>query len=94
MIQKSELERILRFVGNHWNEVAGDPAHRAVQGLPSGFWMNSLGGKAGKGFWVTTIMYTEDRQFAETFKDVLTKWQGSGMEKSAQSDLIQIGKKG
>jgi len=93
MIQRSELERILEFVGGHWNQMSRDPESRAMQGLPDDFWMNSLGGKAGRGFWVTAIMYTEDQQFANTFKDVLMKWQAKGMEKTKQSDLIQINKK-
>lgn len=92
MIQQEELGRILRFVGGHWNQMSADPENRAMQGLPNSFWMNSLGGKAGKGYWVTALMYTEDKQFADTFKDVLIKWQSRGMEKT-QSDLIQIGKK-
>ena len=93
MIQQSELGQILEFVGKHWDQMSKDPEHRAMQGLPDDFWMNSLGGKAGKGYWVTTIMYTEDQQFANTFKDILMKWQAKGMEKTKQPDLIQINKK-
>ncbi len=93
MIQKSELGQVLQFVSRHWSQMSGDPENRAMQGLPNDFWMNSLGGKAGGGYWVTAIVYTEDQQFANTFKDVLMKWQAKGMEKTRQPDLIQINKK-
>ncbi len=93
MIKQSELGQILRFVSKHWSQMSEDPGNRAMQGLPDNFWMNSRGGKAGKGYWVTTIMYTEDQQFADTFKDVLIKWQSRGAERTKQPDLIQINKK-
>jgi len=93
MIQRSELEQVLEFVGKHWSRMSKDPESRAMQGLPDDFWMNSLGGKAGNGFWVATMMYTEDQQFANTFKDILMKWQAKGIEKTKQPDLIQINKK-
>ena len=92
MIQRKELEEVLWFISRHWGKVIQDPQNKAMQGLPDRFWMNSLGGKAGKGFWVTTIMYTEDQQFADTFKDILMRWQSNGKQNSAQSDLIQIKK--
>ena len=94
MVSRGEMGQILRFVGKHWDGVSRDPENRAMRGLPDDFWMNSLGGKAGKGFWVTAIMYTEDQRFADTFKDVLMKWQSKGMEKTRPPDLIQINKKG
>lgn len=83
----------MQFISRHWTDVAGDPDSRPMQGLPDSFWMNSIGGKAGKGFWVTTLMYTEDESYANTFKDILMKWQSKGMEKTKTPDLIQIGKK-
>lgn len=90
MIQRNELGEVLRFVSRHWDGVAADPQSRVMQGLPKDFWMNSLGGKAGKGFWITTIMYTEDEQFAANFKSILQRWQSNGMQD--KSDLIQIKK--
>jgi hypothetical protein len=56
--------------------------------------MNSMGGTAGEGKWVTTLMYTEDPQEAESFKEVLLRWQSKhNAPKTGPSDLIQIGKK-
>ena len=94
MIQRKDLGRILQFVGHHWNDVSADPQNKAMQGLPDDFWMNSLGGKAGNGYWVTALMYTEDRQLAEAFKEVLLRWQSKGANGTAPpDDLIQIGSK-
>lgn len=90
MIQRSEMGQILRFVGGHWNRMSGDPGNKAMRGLPDRFWMNSLGGKAGGGYWVTTLMYTEDGQLADAFRDVLMKWQSRGSEGAKAPDLIQI----
>jgi len=98
MIQKEEMEQILSFVSKRWFEITKDPENKAMQTLPSNFWMNSVGGKAGKGRWVTMLMYTENEADADTFKDVLLKWQARGLQvKGTQEnetpDLIQIGKK-
>jgi len=93
MIQKEEMEQILNFVSRRWIEITKDPENKAMQTLPSNFWMNSVGGKAGKGRWVTMLMYTENEADAETFKDVLLKWQAKGMQGNQSPDLIQIGKK-
>ena len=98
MIQKEEMEQILSFVSKRWFEITKDPENKAMQTLPSNFWMNSVGGKAGKGRWVTMLMYTENEADADTFKDVLLKWQAKGLQaKGTQEnklpDLIQIGKK-
>jgi hypothetical protein len=52
--------------------------------------MNSIGGPAGKdGRWVTTIMYTENEDEANRFKDVLLRWQ-TMQQQSKSSDLIKI----
>ena len=67
MIQREELELILNFVSKRWMEITKDPDNKAMQTLPSNFWMNSVGGKAGKGRWVTMLMYTENGEDAETF---------------------------
>jgi hypothetical protein len=58
--------------------------------------MNSVGGKTAKnGFWVTTLMYTENEADAASFKEVLLRWQAKGQDKNRDKgpDLIQIGKK-
>ena len=75
MIQKDEMTQILNFVSKRWIEISKDPDNKAMQTLPSNFWMNSVGGKAGKGRWVTMLMYTENEADAEVFKEVLLKWQ-------------------
>ena len=93
MIQRDEMEQILNFVSKRWIEISQDPDNKAMQTLPSNFWMNSVGGKAGKGRWVTMLMYTENETDAEVFKDVLLKWQAKGMQGNQSPDLIQIGKK-
>ena len=54
--------------------------------------MRDLGGKAGKGRWVTMLMYTEQEEDANAFKEVLLRWQAKGMQKTPNSDLIQIKK--
>ena len=51
MIQREELEQILNFVASRWNEVTKDPNSKALETLPSDFWMNSVGGKTAKG-WI------------------------------------------
>jgi len=96
MIQKEELEQILNFVASRWTEATKDPNNKAMETLPSDFWMNSIGGKtAKKGFWITTLMYTESEEDAEAFKQVLLRWQAKGQDKDRDKgpDLIQIRKK-
>ncbi|MFM9875303.1 MAG: hypothetical protein ACKVN8_02860 [Nitrosarchaeum sp.] len=93
MIQKEELEYILNFVAKRWQEITKEPNSKIMESLPSDFWMNSVGGKAGKGKWVTALMYTENEGDANAFKEVLLRWQTKGMEKNQGPDLIQIGKK-
>ena len=93
MIDKNGLGEILQFVSKRWTEISKDPANKAMQTLPSNFWMNSVGGKAGKGRWVTMLMYTENEEDANAFKEVLLRWQTKGMQDTKAPDLIQIGKK-
>lgn len=93
MIQKEELAQILQFVSKRWIDIAEDPDNKIMQTLPNDFWMNSVGGKAGKGRWVTMLMYTENEEDANAFKEVLLRWQSKGMQKQQSPDLIQIGKK-
>ena len=96
MIDKNELNQILAFISKRWTDLSRDPDNKALQSLPSNFWMNSIGGKTAKGgFWVTTIMYTENEADASAFKEVLLRWQSKGYDKNKDKtpDLIQIGKK-
>lgn len=93
MIRKEELAQILQFVSKRWIGIAEDPDNKIMQTLPNDFWMNSVGGKAGKGRWVTMLMYTENEEDANAFKEVLLRWQSKGMQKQQSPDLIQIGKK-
>ena len=94
MIQREELEQILNFVASRWNEVTKEDENKLMESLPDDFWMNSVGGKtAKKGFWVTTLMYTENEADAAAFKEVLLRWQAKGKEEDKGPDLIQIGKK-
>ena len=94
MIQREELEQILNFVANRWVEVTKDPNSKTLENLPSDFWMNSVGGKtANNGYWVTSLMYTENEADAAAFKEVLLRWQAKGNDKDKGPDLIQIGKK-
>ena len=92
MIKKLELEQILQFVSKRWIDISRDPENKAMKTLPSNFWMNSVGGKAGKGRWVTMLMYTEEEADANAFKEVLLRWQSKGMQNKGSSDLIQIKK--
>ena len=47
---------------------------KLMETLPSDFWMNSVGGKTAKnGYWVTTLMYTENEEDAASFKEVSVK---------------------
>jgi len=93
MIQKEGLEKILHFVSKRWIDITRDPNNKAMKTLPTKFWMNSVGGKAGEGRWVTMLMYTENEEDANAFKEVLLRWQSKGMQKVPDSALIQIGKK-
>ena len=94
MIQREELEQILNFVANRWIEITNDPNEKTLETLPDDFWMNSVGGKtAKKGYWITSLMYTENEADAAAFKEVLLRWQAKGNEKNKGPDLIQIGKK-
>ena len=97
MISKIELDQVLKFVSNRWLEISKDPNNIALKNLPSNFWMNSIGGKAGKGRWVTMLMYTENEGDANAFKEVLLRWQSKGTENKKSRDihgpdLIQISK--
>ena len=92
MITKEELEQILQFVSKRWTDISREPENKIMQTLPSNFWMNSVGGKAGKGRWVTMLMYTEQEEDAIAFKEVLLRWQSKGMQNTPNSDLIQIKK--
>jgi hypothetical protein len=92
MITKLELEQILQFVSKRWIDISRDPESKAMKTLPSNFWMNSVGGKAGKGRWVTMLMYTEEEADANAFKEVLLRWQSKGMQNKESPDLIQIKK--
>ncbi len=92
MISKEELEQILQFVSKRWTDISRDPENKAMNTLPSNFWMNSVGGKAGKGRWVTMLMYTENEADANAFKEVLLRWQSKGMQNTQASDLIQLKK--
>ena len=93
MIDKNGIEQILNFVSQRWIELSKDPKNKIMSTLPSKFWMNSVGGKAGDGRWVTVLMYTEKEEDANAFKEVLLRWQSKGMQERQSPDLIQIGKK-
>ena len=69
--------------------MCGDPSSRPMSTLPDRFWMNSVGGRAGEGYWITGLMYTEDKGQAEAFKEVLMKWQSAGAARGGP-DLIKI----
>ena len=90
MLEKNDLNQILAFVAKKWTDLSRDPENKAVKTLPDTFWMNSLGGPAGKGRWVTTLMYTENEDEANRFKDVLLRWQSMQQQSSKSPDLIQI----
>jgi len=93
MLEKEGLEQILHFVSKRWIDITRDPENKALKALPANFWMNSVGGKAGKGRWVTMLMYTENEEDSNAFKEVLLRWQSKGMQNKPGPDLIQIGKK-
>ncbi|MYD59331.1 MAG: hypothetical protein F4245_06950 [Cenarchaeum sp. SB0678_bin_8] len=90
MIRKEEMAQIMQFISKRWEDIASNPNNRVLTSLPDTFWMNSVGGKAGKGRWVTMLMYTESEEDAEAFKEVLLRWQTKGMQKQAGPDLINI----
>ncbi len=92
MITKEEMVQILQFVSKRWTDISREPENKIMQTLPSNFWMNSVGGKAGKGRWVTMLMYTEEEADANAFKEVLLRWQSKGMQNTPNTDLIQIKK--
>jgi len=92
LLEKDELSQILAFVAKRWTDLSRDPDNKAVKTLPDTFWMNSIGGPAGKGRWVTTLMYTENEDEANRFKDVLLRWQSmqQQQQQSKSPDLVQI----
>ncbi len=93
MIYRQELEQILHFVAKRWVDITRESDNKAMKSLPTNFWMNSIGGKAGNGRWVTMLMYTESEEDANALKEVLLRWQAKGLQNKPSSDLIQIGKK-
>ena len=92
MITQEELGQILQFVSKRWTDLSREPENKIMKTLPSNFWMNSVGGKAGKGRWVTMLMYTEEEADANAFKEVLLRWQTKGMQTTPNSNLIQLKK--
>jgi len=92
MITNEEMEQVLQFVSKRWLDICRDPENKAMKTLPSNFWMNSVGGKAGKGRWLTMLMYTETEEDANSLKEVLLRWQSKGMQNTPTSDLLQIKK--
>ena len=103
MIDKEELEQIMKFVSEYWEKLKNDPDNEALKILPSKFWMKSLGGPVGtekgaKGRWVTTLMYLEDEEMEKAFREVLARWQAKGQQKATDlptksPDLIQISRR-
>ena len=95
MISKEELDQILHFVSKRWIDMSRDPNHKVFATLPTDFWMNSMGGSAGNGRWITMLMYTEDQAEAESFKEVLLRWQSkhNTSKHDDSQNFIQIGKK-
>ncbi len=91
MLSKGDLTQVMRFVAQRWVEISENHDSKVMGTLPSGFWMNSVGGKAGSGRWITTLLYTESDEDAEAFKAVLQRWQAKGMQDKGSPDLIQIG---
>ena len=77
MIDKEQLNQILAFVAKRWTDLSRDPDNKAVKTLPDNFWMNSVGGPAGKGRWITTLMYTEDEAEASADEEVLEEAETS-----------------
>jgi len=93
MINRQGLEQILHFVSKRWVDITRESDNKAMKSLPTNFWMNSIGGKAGEGRWITTLMYTESEDDANALKEVLLRWQAKGLQNKSSSDLIKIGKK-
>ena len=91
MLSKEGMAEVMQFVAKRWDEISASPDSRVMNALPGSFWMNSVGGKAGDGRWITTLMYTENDEDAEALKAVLQRWQAKGMQDHAAPDLIQIG---
>lgn len=91
MIEKDGLDQILHFVSKRWVDLSRDPNNEAMKNLPTEFWMNSVGGKAGKGRWITMLMYTENESDANAMKEVLLRWQSKA--KTQGPDLIKIKRK-
>ncbi|MBM3903856.1 MAG: hypothetical protein FJ357_01745 [Thaumarchaeota archaeon] len=92
MIDKGGLDQVLNFVAQRWLELSRDPKNRVFANLPSDFWMNSVGGKAGeRGHWMTMLLYTENEADAAALKEVLLRWQSKGS--TPKTDLIQIKRK-
>jgi len=90
LLEKDELNQILAFVAKRWTDLSRDPDNKALKSLPDTFWMNSIGGPAGeKGRWITTLMYTENEDDANNFKEVLLRWQTKS-QRTKSPDLIQI----
>ena len=79
MIRRNDLGKVMNFVASRWVAESRDPDSKLMADLPSDFWMNSVGGKtANGGFWVTTLMYTENEADAAAFREVLLRWQSKG----------------
>lgn len=96
MIDKGGLDQIFSVVAKRWLDMSKDPQNKALQGLPSNFWMNSAGGKAGeKGHWITMIAYTENESDAAGLKEVMLRWQakGNAPPQPKAPDLINIKRK-
>lgn len=89
MIDKPQIYQILHFISKRWLDMSNNPSNKALSTLPNDFWMNSVGGKAGNGRWITMVMYTEDENEATSFKEVLMRWQA---KRTNSQDLIQINK--
>ena len=80
MIQREELEQILNFVSSRWSEVAKEKDSKVMENLPNDFWMNSVGGKtANGGFWVTTLMYTENEADAAAIPMAIDFFSGGAV---------------
>ena len=91
VLTKEGLAQVMQFVAKRWTDMSRDADGRAMSTLPGRFWMNSVGGRAGNGRWVTALMYTESEEDAEALKAVLQRWQARGTSAQAEPDLIQIG---
>ena len=93
MIEKQDVGKIMNFVASRWVAESRDPDSKVLAELPNDFWMNSVGGKtANGGFWVTSLMYTENEADAAAFREVLLRWQSKGVNKN--DDGGQLGARG